>query len=353
MMLDAPAEALNWADIGTQFVQYIGNFAVYGAIGARIAAPRIGSAMSPASGRLADWGSRAGAHAASIGIGGALIQLAGLVLNAVQRADSQHTSVVALIAGAHAPGARPGPPLLMPLVLIATALVGFVLARARVRVGWWVAAAALLIMVLAPLPQGQWARLINPLHILAGGLWLGTLAVLVIAVFPLLLRGDAVGRDPDLRPGGSRLDAVVRRFSRLALVSSGLLVTTGVITAWRHLGSIDALWTTPYGWALDVKLLIVAGIAALGFYNWRYATPALSAGSGDARLARSSLREVSLGVLVLIVTSVLVSLPAPAEREAHTSPAGAGGPGSAPAPAKAPGATHAAADGHDAGDASH
>ncbi len=332
MMLQSSDDALNWGQIGLQFVQYLGNFAAYGALGTRVVAPRIVGFLPSGSNRVADWGARAGARAATIGIVGAAIQLVGLLMSAAQRAERQHTTIAALLSGAHAPGARPGPSLLLPLVLLTAALVGFVLARVRVRGGWWLAGAALLVLVLGPVVQGQWTRLINPLHILAGGLWLGTLAVLVAAVFPLLLRGDAVGRDPDLRPGGSRLDAVVRRFSRLALVSSALLVVTGVTTAWRHLGSIDALWTTPYGWALDIKLVIVGTIVALGFYNWRYATPALSAGTGDARLARSSLREVSLGVLVLVVTAILVALPAPAERQTHQSPAGAGGPGPTAAP---------------------
>ncbi|HEY0778779.1 MAG TPA: CopD family protein, partial [Gemmatirosa sp.] len=252
---------------------------------------------------------------ATVGIVGAAIQLVSLFVEAAKRA-----------AEAPPPGAPPGaahggPSIVLPAVLLGAALVGFVLARVRVRAGWWLAALAALALALGPAAKGQWARLVNPLHVLAGGLWLGTLAVLVAAFFPLLLRGDAVGSDPDLRPGGSRLDALVRRFSRLALASSALLAVTGVTTAWRHLGAIDALWTTPYGWALDVKLLIVASIAAFGYYNWRVATPGLSAGSGDARLARASLREVSLGVLVLIVTAVLVSLPAPAEEREHAQEA--------------------------------
>src|SRR5437016_358900 len=68
-------------------------------------------------------------------------------------------------------------------------------------------------------------------------------------------------------PEGRHAAAVavmVRHFSRLALWSSGLLVLTGVITAWRHLKYLAALWTTPYGWTLDAKLLVVLAVAALG-----------------------------------------------------------------------------------------
>ena len=332
MILQAESATFDWPEIGAQFVTFLGNFALYGALGTRAVVPRIAAARAELSPRIPDWATRAGDRASTVGIIGAAIQLGALLLKAAQQAAEQHAPG----AAAHHHG---GPSNTVPLVLLSAALVGFVLARVRVRAGWWLAGAAALVLALGPAAQGQWLRLVNPLHVLAGGLWLGTLAVLVGTLFPLLLRGDAVGGDPDIRPGGSRLDAVVRRFSRLALVSSGLLAVTGVITAWRHLGAWNALWTTPYGWALDVKLVIVATIAAFGFYNWRVATPGLSAGSGDARLARASLREVSLGVLVLVVTAVLVGLPAPAEqrggahdahdpKEAHAAHAGPpGSPG--------------------------
>ncbi len=318
-MLDAN-DALDWAEVGTQFVGFVGSFAFYGAVGARVAAPRIADAQRAGPARFASWGAVAGRRVATIGLMGGLLQIVGVLLAAAARAAQKHASFTATLVGG-------GPRLAVQMALIAIALVGFVLARVGVRAGWWLAGGGALALALRTITTGKWASLVNPLHVLAGGLWLGTLAVLVVALFPLLLRGDAVGRDPDVRPGGSRLDAVVRRFSRLALVSSALLGVTGVITAWRHLGALDALWTTPYGWALDVKLLIVATIAAFGFYNWRVATPALSAGSGDARLAQASLREVSLGLLVLAVTAILVSLPAPAERAAaaqpHAAPASA------------------------------
>lgn len=324
MMLES-AEPLHWAEIGTQYVGFLGSFALYGAVGARVAAPRIAEARTGLSARMANWGALAGRRVATIGLLGGIAQVVAVLLAVSERAAERHASFAATLASG-------GSGLTGQLVLIAAALLGFVLARFHVRAGWWIAGAAALALALRNVTSGKWAALVNPLHVLAGGLWLGTLAVLVVALFPLLLRGDAVGRDPDVRPGGSRLDAVVRRFSRLALASSALLGVTGVITAWRHLGALDALWTTPYGWALDVKLLLVATIAAFGFYNWRVATPTLSAGSGDARLARTSLREVSLGLLVLAVTAILVSLPAPAERASASSGHGAPAPTAPAAP---------------------
>ena len=43
----------------------------------------------------------------------------------------------------------------------------------------------------------------------------------------------------------------------------------GVITAWRHLKYLSALWTTPSGYALLLKLALVAAMFSLGAWNWR------------------------------------------------------------------------------------
>lgn len=325
-LLQGGDEALSVSHVGVELLGFLGSYALYGAVGARAVGPRL---VAPERGN--ERARSAGVGVALVGAAGTLLSLSTVFIGATQRAAERHISLgAALSAG----GSR----LVIQAALLGLALVGLLLASRRVAAGWYAAFVAVAGLAFQNLASGRWAALVNPLHVLAGGLWLGTLAVLVALLFPVLLRGDAGGYEAGVRPGGSRLDALVRRFSRLALVSSALLGVTGVITAWRHLGALDALWTTPYGWALDVKLAIVAAIAGLGFYNWRYATPALSAGTGDARLLRSSRREVMLGLLTLVVTAVLVSLPAPAEekREHGPRPAAPGTPGpSANTPAAA------------------
>ncbi|MGH7633417.1 MAG: hypothetical protein ACRENC_06785, partial [Gemmatimonadaceae bacterium] len=61
---------------------------------------------------------------------------------------------------------------------------------------------------------------------------------------------------------------------------------------------------------------LVAIVVAFGAFNWRVLRPAL----GDERAAlgirRSAARELTVGLLVLIVTAVLVALPPPAEQTA-------------------------------------
>lgn len=90
--------------------------------------------------------------------------------------------------------------------------------------------------------------LIDAAHLVAAGLWLGTLAVLVRMRSPLPL---------------------FERFSPLAFVAVAIAVTTGLTLAALYLGTLASLWTTTYGRLLLAKLALVAMTAGCGFVNWR------------------------------------------------------------------------------------
>ncbi|MEP7382862.1 MAG: CopD family protein [Gemmatimonadota bacterium] len=143
----------------------------------------------------------------------------------------------------------------------------------------------------------------DTLHVLAAGGWLGTLLVVAVAALPLASHAAAPGR----------AIAILDRFSPIALTSAVLIALTGVFASWMHLETLGALWSSTYGRTLLVKLGILAGVAALGAYNWRVATPALQA-SGDTRaIRRSALVELTLAALLVAVTAVLVATPLPSE----------------------------------------
>ncbi|HEV2641836.1 MAG TPA: CopD family protein, partial [Candidatus Elarobacter sp.] len=105
--------------------------------------------------------------------------------------------------------------------------------------------------------------------------------------------------------------ALVARFSPVALWAAAILGISGVITAWRHLKFVAALWTTPYGYALDIKLALVAIVLGLGAWNWRRMSPRLGAEAAAHEMRRSATAELTFAAIVLAVTAVLVSLPAP------------------------------------------
>jgi putative copper export protein len=90
-----------------------------------------------------------------------------------------------------------------------------------------------------------------------------------------------------------------------------VLAISGVVTAWRHLKYVAALWTTSYGFALIVKLCVVVIVLALGAWNWRRVRPSLGTEAATGALRRSATAELAFAGLVLLITSVLVSLPSP------------------------------------------
>ena len=138
-------------------------------------------------------------------------------------------------------------------------------------------------------------------HVLAAGMWLGTLGALAFTA----------GRN--LPPGGTLLLGRVRRFSRWALVAAPVVALSGVVSAWLRLGQLPELWGSSYGRVLMLKLLLFACVGAVGFFNWRRATPKLVE-SGDSAAIRASIRwELVLALAVILVTAFLVTTPPPSE----------------------------------------
>jgi putative copper export protein len=199
---------------------------------------------------------------------------------------------------------RSGPQITAQIVFGVLLCIAFALWQ--LRYAWALGALVAVALALRNIVTGRWASLVNPLHVTAASLWIGSLLVLVVAGLPAILRGSV---PPERREG--LVAEMVSRFSNLALGAAALLGVTGVITAWRHLKFLAALWTTPYGWAFDVKLCLVLIVAALGGWNWRRMRPRLGAEGAAHALQRSATRELLFAGLVLIVTAVLVSLPTP------------------------------------------
>jgi copper transport protein len=193
-------------------------------------------------------------------------------------------------------------PALVQVTLAVLTLIGFALATARVASGWPLAALGWLLGMVRAAFFGQWSRLVNPLHEVGAGLWIGTLFVLIAVGLPTALRS---GLAPARR--GTLAAGMIHAFSPFALGSASLLAVFGVVTAVLHLKRLDALWTTPYGWTFIAKL----AVAGLGAYHWRAVRPRLGTESAAADLQRSARLELIAAVIVLVLTAVLVSLPSP------------------------------------------
>jgi copper transport protein len=170
-------------------------------------------------------------------------------------------------------------------------------------------------------------------HLSAVSVWLGGLALLLGAV---LWPADGVG--------DSRAEAIAVRFSDVAFGAVMVIVASGVVQAWRQLGSWDALVDTSYGRLLLVKvgffiLMVAAAAASRSWVRQRarahMASLALSPGPGAVRaspsgraplsvLRRSVAAEIALAVAVLAVTAALVNA-VPGATAIDEAPAATGG----------------------------
>ena len=313
--MHAYAALIPWPQPILEFLGFVAAFLATGAIGFRfiVIRPWIRGNAQTTPGDFRTVALEAARRAATIGLIGAGLALALFVLDVHAQAAERHLPFGQVF------GDGAANPLGAGLGLFA--VIGFGLAIVGIGPGWHLAAAGVVLGALRPAFFGQWTRLINPIHMLAGGMWIGTLFHVVVAGIWLTLQS---GLSSERR--GFFVREIVARFSPFALVSAGVLATFGVITAWRHLKPLSALWTTPYGITLIVKLCVVATVLALGAFNFRRQRPLLGSESGARALRRSATAELLVAMLVLAVTSILVSLPSPKPPPHQPSPRASAGP---------------------------
>jgi copper transport protein len=163
-------------------------------------------------------------------------------------------------------------------------------------------------------PNPILAVVVDVLHLLAASLWAGGLLALMVGLFPLIRRDQA------------NFVALARAgcgpFSRLAALSVGLLIATGLYNTGRQVVSLDALIATLYGQALLGKLGLMLTVGVFGLLNSMLLHPRLAAPLAHwlrhppgwtplppHHLPILLLAEASLGVLVLLVTSLITSAP--------------------------------------------
>ena len=280
------------SDAVKEFIGFVALFLGAGATGFRYFALRARSGD-------ADRGfyDDAARRAAAIGLIGVAIGLMMAWAGLPDLAARRHISAGALLTS--------DPPTMLQFGFLALALIGYALAALRTGIGWPLAAIGVIGGSLRLAFLGQWSRLVNPVHELAAGLWIGTLFVLVVAGLSSLYAHEPRGRR------GPIAADMVNNFSPLALSMGGVVVAFGLITAWRHLHVLSNLWSTPYGYALIVKLLLAAAVFSLGAWNWRRQRPTLGSEDASVSIRRSSIAELTAATLVLIATAIVVSLPSP------------------------------------------
>ena len=109
------------------------------------------------------------------------------------------------------------------------------------------------------------------------------------------------------------LKAAFRRVSMIGLVSVLLLFITGGYTALIHIQSPERFVSSPYGWALGVKLLVVAIIVAIAAANRLWLLPAFLSDDRSERFRNAVKAEAVLLVAAFVLTGVLTTSALPHE----------------------------------------
>jgi len=189
----------------------------------------------------------------------------------------------------------------------------FLVARSAGPIGWGLATLVVVILAVTPALSGH--AVASPhltmlavgddtLHVLGAGGWLGSLLCLAAVAVPIVLRSTAANRLDDVA-------VLVNAFSPVALRFGGMVVVTGLVSAWLRLGALSPLWTSDYGRVLLIKLALLSGALATGAYNWLRVRPSLGTEVSTATLRRSATAELIIGLLVVAATAVLVAVPTP------------------------------------------
>lgn len=151
--------------------------------------------------------------------------------------------------------------------------------------------------------SGPIAMVADWIHLLAAATWLGGLACLL-----LVLRTTDASLRPRLAQG------LVPRFSQVAGISLGVVVVTGIYSAWVHVPSLRSFTLTAYGRTLLLKLAFIVPLMAFGAFNRFVLRPRLVADRSSTprvvhRFLRSIAGEVGLAATVLLVVAVLTITP--------------------------------------------
>jgi copper resistance protein D len=147
-----------------------------------------------------------------------------------------------------------------------------------------------------PQPLGLFG---DALHLSAAGGWLGGLAPLAIFLTRARISFSL----------SRRAAPVLQRFSMLSLCCVSVLVVSGISNSWLLVGSIHALFTTPYGRLLLFKLTLFGILIGFGARNrFVVKTKLLRAPPGSdllPQLRHNVICEACLGLAVVAVVACL------------------------------------------------
>jgi len=213
---------------------------------------------------------------------------------------------------------RPPAPVLRAATVGATGL-----ALPRMRAGRWpalVLAVPLVYLILVPALSGHGSTQdpvavlfpANAIHVASVSAWVGGIAALLVCL-PAATRALEAGER------GPLLAATVERFSTIALAGIVGLLITGLLQAVVEIRHLDLVFSTAFGRATFIKVMVLLGIVVLGAVNRQRTIPRLRAAAdagrtpgADGLVLRRTLRaEALLIVAALAATGALAGYAPP------------------------------------------
>src|SRR3954462_8365777 len=155
---------MEWADAIKEFIGFVALFLGAGAIGFRYFALRGWQIESDRP-----FYDDAARRAALLGLLGVAVTLITAAIGLPGVAARKHLAAGAFLMSDRAT--------MMQFGFLPLAVIGYALAAMRLNAGLPIAAVGVVVGALRQGLLGQWSKLINPVHSLAAGLWIGTLFV--------------------------------------------------------------------------------------------------------------------------------------------------------------------------------
>jgi copper transport protein len=156
--------------------------------------------------------------------------------------------------------------------------------------------------------------LVNTLHVIFVGLWIGGLIALAAGLLPGLLKNKNRAREITRAAWGP--------YSRVAALSVGMVFATGLYSTGREAVSPDALLLNPYGQVLLLKIGLVFLVGLIGLVNSILLHPGLAAPLvrrlhkpagwtpiSIKRFPTFVAAEIGFGIVVLLIVGILTTLP--------------------------------------------
>jgi copper transport protein len=275
--------AVSWVEAAARGVFLIGLVLALGA--ATAAAGRFGPAgvlLVAAAGGLITAGGLAMLVVAQVRVAQAgLADLAGTAIGAAL--IGRAAGVAVMLLGLAIAAARRSSPFARTagMIIFGLGTIGCVVAHAafgHAAAGRW------------PIPS---TVMVQALHMVAAGAWLGGLAVLVVELRARTITARAISW-----------------FSNLAAVMLIIVTFTGVARGYHEITDWDGVFSTAYGWWVVAKVALLVVIALFGAMNRFRHVPI--AASTPRPLERAARAELGAAVLATIAAGVLGALPPPA-----------------------------------------